>query len=175
MSAASIYLEILKGGPFDGLPALSIRFEEEESELEIGPALKILSEMNPPPMHLRIVHAAGLEDLEPLQRLLNLANSYGMAISLEIYGGFFPWMLSNAIGWRTLHTTDLCVPNPVDEIIFHTETIPIFEPYPFHAIKRPLLWWAPPFVPLFETIPQNMRLWLPRKSVEKKLFPPEDE
>lgn len=174
MPSASLWFEILKGGPFDGLPALCLRFEGEDEELDLGSVVQILSSMNPPPMHLRILYVAGGdESAEEIVRILGLATSYGMATSVEIYGTFLPWM--SQCGWRCLHTSDLCVPVPVEEIIFHTEEPPHLVPFPFHAAKTPLMWWAPPrgLNVIFAKIPQGMRLWTIRKSVEKKIFPKE--
>ena len=173
MSFASLYFEILKGGPFDGLPALCLRFQDEEDELDLGSVVQIMSALRPPPMHLRVLYVAGNPVPEDLVRVLGLATSYGMATSCETYGDVLPWMFQT--GWRCLHTSDECIASPVEEIVFHTEEVPHLVPFPFHEAKRPLLWWAPPrgIDNIFEKIPQGMRLWTPRKTVEKKIFPKE--
>lgn len=174
MKPASLYFEILKGGPFDGLPALCLRLEDEGEELDLGAIIQIVSNMSPPPMHFRVLYVAGEVEDASMLRLLQLVSSYGMGTSVEIFGPFFSWMLQ--FGWRCLHTSDLCIVHPVEEIVFHTEEIPRFHPFPFHAVKPPLLWWAPPRGrdDIFEVLPQNMRLWSFRKTPSKRIFPKEE-
>lgn len=172
---ASLWLELLKGGPFDGLPALSLRFEKSEEELDLGETLKVLLGMSPPPMHLRILFVEGGDESEEgILRLLAQANALGMATSVEIFGAWERWMTQ--VGWRCLHTIDECVPHPVEEIVFHGNVPPHFSFFPFHAAKPPLLWWDPSEMPddIFSLIPQNVRLWLPRRVPQRCLFPQEE-
>jgi hypothetical protein len=174
---ASLWLEILKGGPFDGLPALSLRFEDEGCDLDETP-LAILSSMSPPPMHLKLLWVmGGNESSQAIVHLVGRALAFGMATSIEIYGSVWPWMLEGRlIGWRTLHTSDPIVPYPVEEIVYHGETAPAFEFFPFHLVRPPTIWWAPPLIKgdILSMIPQGVRLWTARKRVEKRLYPKED-
>lgn len=174
--SASIWLETLKGGPFDGLPAFSIRFEKDEDELDLGIALELLTSLRPPPMHLRITHAAGGNEIEPIARILAQANAFGMGTSVEIYGSVWPWMLDKLVGWRCLHTTDLCVPAPVEEIVFHTKEAPLLSKnaFPFHVLKTPIVWWDLGKKDI-RSVPQNVRVWVPRRTVGVLLFPKEEE
>jgi hypothetical protein len=175
---ASLWLEILKGGPFDGLPALSLRFEDESDELDNEP-LSILSSMSPPPMHLRVLFAKGGNDSTAnIVHLLSRALTFGMATSVEIYDDhIWPWMLElRLVGWRTLHTCDRIIPYPVEEVVYHGEILPTFPLFPFHFIRPPTIWWAPPLIKgdILPMIPQGVRLWTARKRVEKRLYPKED-
>ena len=116
MKPAPLYFEILKGGPFDGLPALCLRLEDEGEEFDLGAMIQIVSNMSPPPMHFRVLYVAGEVEDASMLRLLQLVSSYGMGTSVEIFGPFFAWMLQ--FGWRCLHTSDLCIAHPVEEIVF---------------------------------------------------------
>jgi hypothetical protein len=169
-----LWLSVLKGGPFDGLPALSLRFEHEEDALDFGAVLALLLAMTPPPMHFQIVHAAGgLEDAEQIVRLLQFIHGKGMASSVEIYGGFEPWM--SQTGRRIFHTEDTCVPHPVEEIVFHTQEPPTPTLFPFHIISRPVMWWAGGADErALRLCPQGMRLYIPKRVPEMRLFPKDD-
>ncbi len=171
---ASLFLSITKGGPFDGLPALSLRFERDEDELDFGAVLAILSAQNPPPMHFQIVYAAGgYEDAEQIVRLLDFVHSRGMASSVDIFGSFEPWMMK--AGRRIFHTSEMCIPHPVEEIVFHTQEPPEPVFFPFHVISRPVLWWAGGADPrALSRCPQGFRLYIPRRVPEIRLFPKED-
>jgi hypothetical protein len=173
---ASLWLTLLKGGPFDGLPTLELRFEQEDSEIDLGPCLEILNKLNPPPMHLHLLYVDGANELDPLQRFLAQAAAYGMAISVESFSGFLPWMASKLIGWRTLHVEDdTAISSPVEEIVYHSKEVPAFEFYPFHHVHPPLIWWdAGAYSNALARCPQGMRLWSARKVPEILLFPKEE-
>lgn len=171
MSEASLFLEITRGGPLDGLPALSLRFEDADALLSNEP-LAILNSMSPPPPALNVFWLDGvLDQREEILAFLMTAASLGMILSVETFS-IIPWMLDRGISRRVLHTTSLEIPWPVEEVVFHVDDPPVFHPYPFHIARPPKLWWFPPSTDgVLERLPWNVALWTPRRRVEQLLFP----
>lgn len=172
--SSTMALSIVRGGPFDGSPTFLLRFEQDAGTFDPGKVLYSLNSMEPPPIHFTCIYAVGQDDEtlpDGIAKILRQVKAWGMSSMVDIYGPWEPWML--LFDWRRFHTTDLLVPYPVEEVVFHTEENdpPQVKLYPFHEKARPVLWWAPDRVTesSLSLLPHGMKLWLARKVPEVSL------
>jgi len=162
----SPYIEIVAGGPFEGLPVLAVPIDEITANNEVRALLLSLS----PPITavkfmLRDREEMNGESIAVTRKLIEWANKNGYITMLETNAKWQSWMSEAA--WPIYHTTKTRCAVPAKEIVFHTDKLPDSRFTAEQSRNPPIISWAGRNRSLKEILnmPPSMRIGQERVSL----------
>lgn len=167
-----ISIESVQGGPFTGLPSLTIDIGREDTFPSWDDLEERIARCIPPLTHITLrLTSKNVSDAEVFSFIQD-AHRLSLVVSAECFQTIPAW--AAAADQTILFTRNTSERQAASVIVFVTEKPPVsWRPSPVHLGHPPLLFWSSPKATLSEvlSLPTTMRLW---KSFSEELSEDED-